>query len=128
MAWVPCVTEAPARRAAATSVASVISASVQPSFFACFAWKSMQYGHCVVMATAMAISSLYLAGIAPSFIVAASKAWNAAIASGASSFIVFIFFRFAMSYMESSIRDAASGSVSIEIADQPADVFGCVQQ
>jgi hypothetical protein len=33
---------------------------------ALFEWSSMQYGHCVVNATASAISSLYLRGIAPS--------------------------------------------------------------
>src|SRR5580704_10200446 len=59
----------------------------------------MQYGHCVVNATASAISSLYLLGIAPSARAALSKATNAFIASGALAAISFILLRFFMSYM-----------------------------
>src|SRR5438132_8825174 len=59
-ACVACVTAAPARREAATIAASTISASVAPALRALPLWISMQYGHCVVSATATAISSLYL--------------------------------------------------------------------
>src|SRR5262245_13548839 len=43
----------------------------------------MQYGHCVVSAMAMAISSLYFFGMAPSARAALSRALNPANASGA---------------------------------------------
>src|SRR5881394_3054946 len=60
---------------------------------------SMQYGHCVVQATATAINSLYFTGIAPSATAALSNAQNAFITSGASSFIFLILVRFALSYI-----------------------------
>ncbi|MND09339.1 hypothetical protein D3C83_325840 [compost metagenome] len=60
---------------------------------------SMQYGHCVVNATATAISSLYLSGITPCFTTASSNATNALNASGASSLKRDNFFRFDLSYM-----------------------------
>src|SRR5215469_2117581 len=44
----------------------------------------MQYGHCVVSATAIAISSLYFFGIAPAAKADWSKALKPAIDSGAS--------------------------------------------
>src|ERR1044071_9291756 len=43
----------------------------------------MQYGHCVVSATATAINSLYFTGIAPSATAALSKAQKAFITCGA---------------------------------------------
>src|SRR5262245_11168329 len=122
MAWVPWVTDPPARSAAATIVASVSSASVAPAALAFFTWTSMQYGHCVVMATATAISSFTFTVSAPSLNTAALSASNAAIGSGASSFIAFIFFKLAMSYI------VGSYSVGVEVAQQPADVLGRVQQ
>src|SRR5919205_2469691 len=45
----------------------------------------MQYGHCVVSATAIAISSLYFFGIAPSARASLSQSLNACIVSGTSS-------------------------------------------
>jgi hypothetical protein len=45
----------------------------------------MQYGHCVTWATATAISSLVLAGKAPSANTASPNALKAAAAFGASS-------------------------------------------
>ena len=56
-----------ARSAAATSVVSANSCSLAPAALARLLWISMQYGHCVVSATATAISSLYLSGITPPF-------------------------------------------------------------
>src|SRR5262249_48787232 len=55
--------------------------------------------HCVVSATATAISSLYLSGIAPSLKAAWSNATNAWKASGVSSPNFFIFAKFFMSYI-----------------------------
>src|SRR6187401_2434001 len=95
----------PARRAAATRVVSASSASVAPAFFAFLAWISMQYGHWVVKATATAISSLYLSGIAPSLKAASSNATNPLKASGASSPSFLSFVRFFMSYMAHSLMD-----------------------
>src|SRR5258708_2324133 len=59
----------------------------------------MQYGHCVVRATATAISSLYLSGIAPSLKAASSNATNPFQASGASSPNFLSLARFFMSYI-----------------------------
>src|ERR1051326_1394222 len=59
----------------------------------------MQYGHCVVKATATAISSLYFTGIAPSATAALSNAQNAFITSGASVSIFFNFLRFSLLYI-----------------------------
>src|SRR6266404_428003 len=59
----------------------------------------MQYGHCVVKATATAISSLYLTGIAPAATDALSNATNAFIVSGAWASRFFILLRFFMSYI-----------------------------
>src|SRR5579863_5931680 len=58
----------------------------------------MQYGHCVVNATANAINSLYLTGIAPAAMAALSNAQNAFIPSGALASIFFNWPRFFMSY------------------------------
>src|SRR5262245_27783329 len=55
---------------------------------------SMQYGHWVVRATAIAISSLYLTGIAPSATDNLSKAQNAFITSGARALSCLILVRF----------------------------------
>src|SRR5262249_31621151 len=82
---VPCVTAPPARGAAVTSVVSANSCSVAPAFLAFFVWISMQYGHCVVSATATAISSLYLSGMAPPLKAASSNATKPLKASGANS-------------------------------------------
>ena len=59
----------------------------------------MQYGHCVVNATASASNSLYFTGIAPAAIAALSKAQNAFIPSGALASINLSLPRFFMSYM-----------------------------
>src|SRR5436305_14185201 len=64
----------------------------------------MQYGHCVVSATATAISSLYFSGIAPPRTTASSNATNALNASGASSAYRAIFFMLFMSYMLISFK------------------------
>src|SRR5687768_1680349 len=64
-AIVPCVAAAPARSAAAISDASTTSSRDAPAACAALACASMQYGHCVVADTAMAISSRYFLGIAP---------------------------------------------------------------
>src|SRR6516165_10726165 len=63
----------------------------------------MQYGHCVVSATATAINSLYLSGITPSLKAASSNATNALKASGASWPSVLSFVRFFMSYIGNSL-------------------------
>src|SRR5882762_10383138 len=63
----------------------------------------MQYGHCVVRATATAISSLYFTGIAPAATAALSKAQKAFITSGARPSIFFSFARFALSYIGCAI-------------------------
>src|SRR6186713_1113599 len=60
---------------------------------------SMQYGHCVVSATATAISSLYFTGMAPSATAALSKAQKASITCGARPFIVFSLARLSLVYM-----------------------------
>src|SRR6185436_18163959 len=60
---------------------------------------SMQYGHCVVRATATAISSLNFTGIAPSATAAWSKAQKAFITSGARLFMFFSLVRFSLWYM-----------------------------
>src|SRR3954470_10280893 len=62
----------------------------------------MQYGHWVASATAMAISSLYLAGMAPALYAAVSNAANSWNASGASSPYFANFVRFLRSYIEFS--------------------------
>src|SRR5262245_43355948 len=82
----------------------------------------MQYGHCVVNATASAMSSLYFRGMAPSFIATSLRVAHAAIPSGASSLSVLIFFMFAASYI------MAVSSLGVEVANQPANVLGRVQQ
>src|SRR5258705_1488508 len=61
----------------------------------------MQYGHCVVSATATAINSLYFTGMAPSATAALSNAQNAVITSGARLFIFLILARFSFLYMSS---------------------------
>src|SRR5262249_10661274 len=63
----------------------------------------MQYGHCVVSATATAISSLYFSGIAPSLNAASSNAMKPLNPSGASSPSFLNFVRFFMSYMAGSL-------------------------
>src|SRR5439155_11709026 len=100
-ACVACVTAAPARREAATIAASTISASVAPALRALPLWISMQYGHCVVRATATAISSLYFTGIAPSATAALSNAQKAFITSGARASIFFSLVRFCLVYVVS---------------------------
>src|SRR4051812_19376196 len=59
----------------------------------------MQYGHCVVSATATAINSLHFAGIAPGATAALSKAQKAFINSGARLSIFFSLARFALLYI-----------------------------
>src|SRR4051812_47901124 len=71
-------------------------------------WISMQYGHCVVTATATAISSLYFTGIAPSVTASRSNAQKAFISSGASSFIRLIFDRLSLLYMAFLLSRAAA--------------------
>src|SRR5262249_48005043 len=63
------------------------------------------YGHCVVSATATAMSSLYLTGIAPSFAAASSNTRNALKVSGARSPSLFILVMFFRSYMLDSLMD-----------------------
>src|SRR5436190_22218750 len=63
----------------------------------------MQYGHCVVSATATAINSLYLSGITPPLNAASSNATNPWKASGASSPSFLNFARFFMSYIVTSL-------------------------
>src|SRR5262249_8537578 len=65
-AMVPWVAAAPARNAAAMNDASTTSSREAPAACAALACASMQYGHCVVQDTAIAISSRYFRGIAPS--------------------------------------------------------------
>src|SRR5207302_5625597 len=89
---------------AATSVVSASSCSLAPAFFARFEWIPMQYGHCVVSATATAISSLYFSGITPPLNAASSNARNPFQASGASSPSFLSFVRFFMSYMCGLLR------------------------
>ena len=89
---------APALSAAAMVTTSAISGSLAPACLALPEWISMQYGHCVVNATASAISSLYLAGIAPSAMAALSKAQKACIATGALASRVFSFPKLLMLY------------------------------
>src|SRR5512133_1312625 len=79
--------------------ASAISASVAPALRALPLWISMQYGHWVVSATAMAMSSLYFTGITPSATAALSKAQKAFITAGAKVSIRFSFARFSLLYM-----------------------------
>src|SRR6266436_1480598 len=69
----------------------------------------MQYGHCVVSATATAINSLYLSGIAPPLKAASSKATNPLKASGASSPSFLSFVRFFMSYIANSLKETNVG-------------------
>src|SRR5262245_61114219 len=69
----------------------------------------MQYGHCVVSATATAISSLYLSGIAPPLKAASSNATNPWKASGASSPSFLSFVRFFISYIASSLEKRLPG-------------------
>ncbi len=84
------------------TVVSASSLSVAPAFRAFWVWISMQYGHCVVSATAIAISSLYLSGITPPRTTASSKATKALNASGASSASVPIFASLFLSYIACS--------------------------
>jgi hypothetical protein len=97
--WVPWVSAAPARRATATKTVSASSCSVAPAVFAASRCTSRQYGHCVVRATASAISSLYLRGIAPSASAALSRASKAPIASGVRPFKAESFCRLPESYI-----------------------------
>src|SRR5574337_83768 len=62
----------------------MISASLAPAFSAPSVWPRMQYGHCVVCATATAINCLVLAGSAPSAKHAALNARNASSCFGAT--------------------------------------------
>src|SRR5215831_476873 len=57
---------------------------------------SMQYGHCVVRATAIAMSSLYFTGMAPSATDSLSNVQNAFITSGAKAFNLVILARFSL--------------------------------
>src|SRR6185436_2277708 len=88
-AIMPCVAAPPARSAAAMRDASTISSRVAPAAFAPFACASRQYGHCVVQATAIASSSRYLRGIAPSRPTILSRPTHASKSAGASFFISF---------------------------------------
>src|SRR5581483_6016893 len=88
----------------------------------------MQYGHCVVNATASVSSSFVLAGIAPSLNAASSNARNPAIPSGANSLSVLIFFRFAMSYTAGLLAWVGWRSVRVQVADQAPDELRRVQQ
>src|SRR5262249_9175981 len=67
----------------------------------------MQYGHCVVSATATAINSLYLSGITPPLKAASSNATNPLNASGASSPSFLSFVRFFMSYIAISLMESS---------------------
>src|SRR5262245_6260132 len=116
---VPCVIAPPARSAAATSVVSASSCSVAPAFLAFLVWSSMQYGHCVVSATAMAISSLYLSGITPYLTAASSKATNALKASGASSPKRLNFPRFFMSYIAISWIKTSPRPTARDVTSNP---------
>src|SRR6218665_3212093 len=98
-AWVAWATAPPARMEAATMAASTNSESQAPASRALPAWISMQYGHCVVMATATAINSLYFTGMAPSETAALSKAQKAFMTSGARVSIFFRLVRFLLLYM-----------------------------
>src|ERR1700745_3428516 len=62
----PWVAAPPARKAAASSALSETSWREAPAAFAAFTCTSMQSGHCVVEATASAMSSRYFLGMAPS--------------------------------------------------------------
>src|SRR5436190_1913932 len=116
---VPCVIAPPARSAAATRVVSASSCSVAPAFFAFWAWISMQYGHCVVSATATAISSLYLSGITPPLKAASSKATKLLKASGASSPSFLNFFRLAMSYIVVSWNETSATDCLDDVGPKP---------
>src|SRR5262249_24702097 len=84
----PLVTAAPARRAAAIRAVSATSARVAPAVRALRALASRQYGHCVVQATASALSSRYLRGIVPSpRLTTLSSATKPAKSAGASVLI-----------------------------------------
>src|SRR5262245_1975416 len=65
----------------------------------------MQYGHCVVSATATAINSLYLRGIVPCLNAASSNATKLLNASGASWASFSNFVRFFMSYIAISLME-----------------------
>src|SRR5436305_2688033 len=116
---VPCVTAPPARSAAATMFVSASSCSVAPAFFAFLEWISMQYGHCVVSATATAINSLYLSGIAPPLKAASSNATNPLKASGASSPSFLSFVRFFMSYIGALLEKDFPGRAARDGTDDP---------
>src|SRR5438105_6409553 len=79
----------------------------------------MQYGHCVVSATATAISSLYLSGIAPSLNAASSNATNPLKASGASSPSFLSLVMFFMSYIAVSLGRKSSRSFAGDSTGQP---------
>jgi hypothetical protein len=64
----------------------------------------MQYGHCVVRATATAMSCLFKVSMAPGANAALSKAQKAFIASGLFSSNSFSFVRFDMLYIECVLR------------------------
>src|SRR5678816_104926 len=65
---------------------------------------SIQYGHCVVRATATAISSLYFTGMAPSATASLSNSQKAFITSGARLFMSCTFFRLSLLYIIMVVR------------------------
>src|SRR4030095_1926779 len=73
----PWLHAAPAAMAIATKVVSAISASEAPAIAAFFVWASMHQGHWVIWAMPRAISSLVLAGMAPSLKAFWSNSRNA---------------------------------------------------
>src|SRR5690606_10635385 len=75
----------PARISAATQIASISSSWVAPWRNAALVCPLIQYGHCVVCATATAMSCLTFTDSAPSAKTFWLNAWNAASVSGASS-------------------------------------------
>src|SRR4051794_2276680 len=93
--------------------ASAISVSVAPALRAPALWISMQYGHWVVSATAIAISSLYFTGMAPAATAALSKAQKAFINSGARLSIFLSLARFSFLYIGFSSVHLTCVSLSI---------------
>lgn len=83
-AMAACAYAPPARISAATQIASMICSALAPFACASLVCPRMQYGHCVVCATATAINCFVTSGNAPSAKTWALKAVNASCVAGAS--------------------------------------------
>src|SRR5262249_12255271 len=97
--------------AIATNVVSAISSSLAPAIDAFLVWASMHHGHWVIWAMPSAISSLVLAGVAPSLNAFWANSRNAREGSGARSRI---FLNWVFTSTPWNCIDVPPGEVSVD--------------